>query len=100
MNNSPLNNVITDPRVRRIIYGTYTVVAFIAAAITVGFASTPGGIPQWDVTLNTVLGFIGAGVGGLAVANTNTSPAAVQDAVAPTIGIDPDEEIIEEREVY
>lgn len=79
MNSTNLNNVITDPRVRRIIYGVYTIVAFIAAAITVGLASA-GSVPQWDVTLNTVLAFVGAGVAGLATANTSTSPAAVREA--------------------
>lgn len=83
MNNAPLNAVITDPRVRRAIYAAYTIIAFVAAAVTVGLAST-GEIPQWDVTLNTVLAFVGAGVGGLAVSNTNASPAAVREAEQQT----------------
>lgn len=70
MTNTPPNigNVVTNPTARTIIYGVYTIVAFVAAATTVGFA-TLGAIPAWLVVVNAVTAFVGSGVAGLAAAN-------------------------------
>lgn len=69
-----LGAVITSPVARRVIYGAYAVVGVIAAATTVGFASSETAtIPEWLGIANAVIAFLGGPVGALAATNT---PAA------------------------
>jgi len=66
--------VIESPTIRKIIYGVYALVALAAASTTVGFAASDAAlIPEWLSITNAVVAFLGAPIGGLAIANAPRS---------------------------
>jgi hypothetical protein len=83
-----LGAVITDPMVRRMIYSAYVVLLIVAGAAQAGFAALHQTTPGWLAVVLAVLGYLGVPVGGLAVANTKTKPAAVAKGGGPLPGED------------
>jgi len=75
-----LGSIITSTTARKIIYSVYGILAFVVAAIQVGFSAAAAGQPVWLTVTLAVVAFIGTAVGGLAVANTGT-PAVITDPV-------------------
>lgn len=69
---SDLGTIITDPGVRRIIYGVYVILLLIVGAVTVGFASVGQPLPSWGIAATAVLGYLGIPVGSLAIANVKS----------------------------
>lgn len=65
-----LGTIITDPAVRKIIYGIYTVLLLALGALTVWYGAQGAQLPSWGVGVSAVLGYLGIPVGGLAIANT------------------------------
>lgn len=65
-----LGIVITNPTVRKRIYGSYIVLLVIAGAIQVAYAAIQLGQPVWLVAVVAVLGYLGIPVGGLALVNS------------------------------
>lgn len=69
-----LGNIITNPLIRKTIYGVYVILIVIAGALQVAYASVEsfGGQPDWLTAGLAVLAYLGVPVGGLALANTAT----------------------------
>ena len=80
-----LGAVITDPMVRRMIYGVYVVLLIVAGAAQAGFAALHQMTPGWLAVALAVLGYLGVPVGGLAVANTKSKAPAAKSAAPPTV---------------
>lgn len=84
-----LGSIITSALARKVIYGTYVIVAFVVAGIQVGFSAATLGQPVWLTVTVAVTAFVGAGVSGLAIANapstgsTATLPTTVTAPVVP-----------------
>jgi hypothetical protein len=76
-----LGTIITNPKARAAIYTAYGIIAFVAAAVTVGVLAAQGSAPAWLSTTNAVLFFVGTGVGVLATSNTPTAPSAYDGRV-------------------
>lgn len=78
-----LGIVVTNARARKIIYAAYIVLLVIAGAIQVAFAAIQAGQPVWLVAALAVLAYLGIPVGGLALANSPSTPA-IASIGAPT----------------
>lgn len=71
MADSSLGTVVTNPLVRKVIYGVYIVAGVILGAIQVGFAAMEGaGQPDWLTVTLAVYAFLSVPVGSLALVNT------------------------------
>lgn len=70
MNAPNIGNIITNPTIRKYVYITYASIAFILGAIAAGYNAIELTLPEWHTIAVAVTGFVGAGVGGLAIANT------------------------------
>lgn len=68
-----LGVIITNPFVRRLIYGAYIIALVVVGAIQVGYAAVTAANPDWLIVSVAVLAYLGIPVAGLAAANT--SPA-------------------------
>lgn len=72
MADSSLGTVVTNPTVRKIIYGLYVVIGVIFGATQVGFAAIEGaGQPEWLTVALAVYAFLSVPVGSLALVNTS-----------------------------
>lgn len=80
MSTPNLGSVITNATIRKYIYGTYTVALVLAGATQVGYGA--GNEPEWLTITLRVLAYLGALIGGLALANTGTTPVVVNNFVA------------------
>lgn len=65
-----LNVIIPNPNVRKWIYGIYGVLVIAAGAIGAAYEAVNETNPAWLLQANSVLGYLGLVVVGLAVANT------------------------------
>ena len=65
-----LGIVITSPRARKTIYGTYIVLLVIAGATQVAYAAIQLDQPVWLVGALAVLAYLGIPIGGLALVNS------------------------------
>jgi hypothetical protein len=64
-----LGVVITDPTVRKVIYGIYVLSILVAGAFQVGYAAGSITQPSWLTIALAVIGYLGVPVGGLAFLN-------------------------------
>lgn len=82
MADSSLGTVITNPNVRKVIYGIYIVVGVILGAIQVAFAAIEGaGQPDWLTVTLAVYAFLSVPVGSLALVNTTAGEIKTSEAV-------------------
>jgi hypothetical protein len=79
MSTPDLGSVVTNATLRKYIYGTYTVALVLAGATQVGYGA--GNEPEWLTVALRVLAYLGALIGGLALANTGNTPAVVNNLV-------------------
>jgi hypothetical protein len=70
-----LGEVITNPLVRKVIYGVYTIIG-VALVVTNSAFIGDASYPEWLTIANSVVPTLGVFVGGLAVVNTTTKPVA------------------------
>jgi len=77
-----LGSVVTNATIRKSIYTAYVVALVIVGALQVAYAATEGPTPDWLTIALAVLAYLGVPVGGLALANTGTPPAVVNNFVA------------------
>lgn len=74
-----LGSVITNPLIRKIIYGAYVIAGVVLGAASAGFATLNEGIiPEWITVGLAVLGYLAIPIGGLALVNVGDK---AQDAV-------------------
>lgn len=84
-----LGSVITNAKIRKIIYGLYVVAGVFFGAASAGFAVQAGGaIPEWVTVGLAVLGYLSIPVGGLALANTGTAIEAEPDSTVEEVVIE------------
>lgn len=77
-----LGSIITNHTARKVVYGTYVVLALAGAAIQVAYSALSMAEPSWLVAGLAVLAFFGAPVGALALANTPTKTAPIDAGTA------------------
>lgn len=70
-----LGNIISSPRIRKIIYAGYALAAIAVGGFVAYFLGVGSPIPELLVGLQAVVAYLGIPIGGLALANTPTSPA-------------------------
>lgn len=77
---SSLGTVVTNPLVRKVIYGIYIVAGVLLGAIQVGFAAAEGaGQPDWLTITLAVYAFLSVPVGSLALVNTTAGETQTSD---------------------
>lgn len=82
MADSSLGTVITNPNVRKVIYGIYIVAGVILGAVQVAFASIAGaGQPDWLTVSLAVYAFLSVPVGSLALVNTTAGDIQTSETV-------------------
>lgn len=82
MADSSLGTVITNPNVRKVIYGIYIVAGVIFGAVQVAFAAIEGaGQPDWLTVTLAVYAFLSVPVGSLALVNTTAGEKTSDPAV-------------------
>lgn len=80
MADSSLGTVITNPVVRKVIYGAYIVLGVIVGATQVAFAALEGaGQPDWLTVTLAVYAFLSVPVGSLALVNTTAGETKTSD---------------------
>lgn len=80
MNTPNLGVVITNPTARKAIYSAYILIGFVLGGIQAWYGDhSPAWLPQYL----SVYGYVGLGVGGLAIANT---PAKTSLDPGPQVG--------------
>ncbi|TIH33669.1 hypothetical protein [Subtercola vilae] len=75
--------IVTNATARKTIYGIYIIAVLAAYGIQVGFSSISVAQPSWLIATISVLAYLGAPVGVLAVANVVATPAAAPVVDAP-----------------
>ena len=81
MSTTPTPNlgiVITSPKARKTIYGTYIVALVIAGGTQVAYSAIQLGQPAWLVASLAVLAYLGIPVGGLALVNSPSNGGAAE----------------------
>ncbi len=68
---SNLGSVITNAKVRKLIYALYVLALLGVGAMQVAFASVQTPVPEWLTAALAVLAYLGVPVGGLAIANAS-----------------------------
>lgn len=82
MADSSLGTVITNPNVRKVIYGIYIVAGVILGAVQVAFAAIEGaGQPDWLTVTLAVYTFLSVPVGSLALVNTTAGDIQTSEAI-------------------
>lgn len=77
---SSLGTVVTNPVVRKAIYGIYIVTGVILGAVQVAFAAIEGaGQPDWLTVVLAVYAFLSVPVGSLALVNTTAGETQTSD---------------------
>lgn len=71
--NFDLGSIVPSASIRKWIYGAYAVLMLITGATQAGYASLELENPAWLTVAIAVLGFLGVAVGGLAIANTQST---------------------------
>ena len=69
-----LGVVISNPTARKSVYGGYAAAMTVFGAAQVGFAAVAAAQPDWLTVSLAVLAYLGIPVGGLALANTGSTP--------------------------
>lgn len=65
-----LNNIITNPTIRKYVYNAIFLIVFALGAIGVGFGAAETVPPLWYVVAVAVTGFVSGATNGMAGANT------------------------------
>lgn len=82
-----LGSIITNPKIRKVIYGVYVVAGLILGGIQAWYGVI-GENPVWLAQYLAVYGYLGIPVGGLAIANANTTQVQAFELPAPDADLD------------
>jgi len=80
---SDLGIIVTNPVIRRAVYGTYVILLVLAGAVQAALVSINVEQPPWLTAVLAALVYLGIPVAGLAAANSTISPKVAAIRPAP-----------------